>query len=93
LLAGFAGVTALWLAFTATGGLLAQQSQRTQGKQPSVLLFGAIVLGSAVTALAEEAGLRGFMQAPLEALVGPAAAICTTSLVFVLIHLSHVNAR
>jgi membrane protease YdiL (CAAX protease family) len=54
-----------------------------------VYLFGAIILGAAVTALAEEAGLRGFMQAPLEVLVGPAPAICITSFVFVLIHLSH----
>jgi membrane protease YdiL (CAAX protease family) len=89
LLAGFAGVTALWLGFAATGDLLAQHSQRSQSNLPPVFLFGAIILGAAVTALAEEAGLRGFMQAPLEVLVGPVPAICTTSLVFVLIHLSH----
>lgn len=89
LLAGFAGVTALWLIFAATGDLLARQSQRSQANLPPVFLFGAIILGAAVTALAEEAGLRGFMQAPLEVLVGPVPAISTTSLVFVLIHLSH----
>ena len=89
LLAGCAGVSALWLCFAATGGLLAQQSQRSQAILPPLFLFGAIIIGAAVTALAEEAGLRGFMQAPLEALMGPLPAIATTSLLFVLIHLSH----
>jgi membrane protease YdiL (CAAX protease family) len=48
-----------------------------------------VIVSAAVTALGEEAGLRGFMQAPLEARCGPAAAIGATTAAFVLIHASH----
>jgi membrane protease YdiL (CAAX protease family) len=89
LIAGFAAVAALWLSFAATGYLFAEQAQRPQTNVPVVFLLGAIVIGAAVTALAEEGGLRGFMQVPLEYLIGPAPAIVTTSVLFVLIHLSH----
>jgi membrane protease YdiL (CAAX protease family) len=86
--AGFAAVTALWLSYAAAGDLFTEQAQRPRTNVPFVFLLGAIVIGAAVTALAEEGGLRGFMQVPLECLIGPAPAIVTTSILFVLIHLS-----
>ncbi len=89
LLAGLAAVTFLWLCFVASGSLSAQAPQGSQAGWPPIVLLGAIIISAAVTAISEEGGLRGFMQAPLERLIGPAPAIATTSLLFVLIHLSH----
>ena len=89
LLAGLAAVASLWLLFAASGYLSAQTPQRPQADLSPILLIGAVIIGSAVAAISEEGGLRGFMQAPLERLVGPAPAIATTSLIFVLIHLTH----
>jgi membrane protease YdiL (CAAX protease family) len=89
LLAGFAAVTSLWLLFAASGYLTAQPPQTSQAGLPFFVLLGASIIAAAVTAIAEEGGLRGFMQAPLERLVGPAPAIAITSFFFVLIHLSH----
>jgi len=89
LLAGLAAVTSLWLCFAASGNLSAQAPQGSQPDWPPIVLLGAVIISAAVTAISEEGGLRGFMQAPLEGLLGPAPAIATTSLLFVLIHLSH----
>jgi membrane protease YdiL (CAAX protease family) len=89
LFAGVTAVTSLWLALAASGYLSAQPPQHSQIQLPPLVLFGTIIIGAAVTAIAEEGGLRGFMQAPLESLIGPAPAILTTSVFFVLIHLSH----
>jgi membrane protease YdiL (CAAX protease family) len=88
LLAGLCAITSLWLLFAASGYLSAQSSTGQANLSPTFLV-GAVVLGAAVTAIAEEGGLRGFMQMPLECLIGPTAAVATTSIVFVLIHLSH----
>ena len=88
-LAGLAAVASLWLLFAASGYLSAQTPQGSEGDLPPMVLLGAIIIGAAVTAIAEEGGLRGFMQAPLERLIGPVPAIATTSVFFVLIHLSH----
>jgi len=88
-LAGLAGVVTLWLLFAASGYLPAQATHSNETDLPPLVLLGAIVIGAAVTAIAEEGGIRGFMQARLERLVGPAAAIATTSVFFALIHLSH----
>jgi membrane protease YdiL (CAAX protease family) len=89
LLAGFAGVLSLWLLFAASGYLSAQPTQASQSDLPPLVLLGATLIAAAVAAIAEEGGLRGFMQAPLERLIGPAPAIVITSCFFVLIHLSH----
>ncbi len=89
LLAGLAGIVSLWLFFAVFRFLSAQAPQSSEVDLPPMVLFGAIIISAAVTAIAEEGGLRGFMQAPLERLIGPVPAIATTSLFFVLIHLSH----
>ena len=89
LLAGAAAVAALWSLYAASSSLSAHAPHHSQVGLSPVFLIGAVFIGAAVTAIAEEGGLRGFMQAPLERLVGPVPAIATTSLLFVLIHLSH----
>jgi membrane protease YdiL (CAAX protease family) len=89
LLAGVAGVTSLWLLFAAAGQLSVRSPQGVPSNLDPVLLAGAVVIGAAVAAISEEGGLRGFMQAPLERLIGPVPAIATTSICFVLIHLTH----
>jgi membrane protease YdiL (CAAX protease family) len=88
-LAGLAAISSLWLLFAALGRLSMQAPRGAEADLPLGFVVGAIVIGAAVTAIAEEGGLRGFMQAPLERLIGPAPAIATTSVCFVLIHLSH----
>jgi membrane protease YdiL (CAAX protease family) len=89
LLAGLAAIASLWLLYAASGQLSASPAQRPQPDLSPVVLFGAIVIGAGATALAEEVGLRGFMQAPLESVIGPGRAIAATAICFVLIHLSH----
>jgi membrane protease YdiL (CAAX protease family) len=89
LLAGFAAVTSLWLLFAASGFLSTPPARAPEADLPFGVLLGAAIIAAAITALAEEGGLRGFMQAPLERLIGPAPAIAITSVFFVLIHLSH----
>jgi membrane protease YdiL (CAAX protease family) len=56
---------------------------------PKVVGWIVIVVSSIVAGICEETGFRGYMQVPLENKFGPVAAICITSLVFMLIHLSH----
>jgi len=51
--------------------------------------FAIIVMSSIVAAIAEEAGFRGYMQAPLEKKYGVTVAIVVTSFIFTAIHLSH----
>ena len=48
-----------------------------------------IIMGSIVAGICEETGFRGYMQVPLERKWGPSAAIIVTSIIFMLIHLSH----
>jgi membrane protease YdiL (CAAX protease family) len=89
LLGGLAAVTSLWLLYAAAGNLSAPGLRAPEADLPFIVLLGATIIAAAVTAIAEEGGLRGFMQAPLERLIGPAPAIAITSFFFVLIHLSH----
>jgi membrane protease YdiL (CAAX protease family) len=46
-------------------------------------------MSSIVAGICEETGFRGYMQVPLEKKYGPGPAIILTSVVFMLIHLSH----
>jgi len=48
-----------------------------------------IIMGSIVAGICEETGFRGYMQVPLESKWSPPAAIVITSIVFMLIHLTH----
>jgi membrane protease YdiL (CAAX protease family) len=48
-----------------------------------------IVMSSVVAGICEETGFRGYMQVPLEKKFGPLVGIAITSLVFMLIHLTH----
>ena len=89
LLAGLAAVTCLWLLYAAFGYLSTPPPRASEAGLPLIVLLGAALVAAAVTAIAEEGGLRGFMQTPLERLLGPAPAIAISSFFFVLIHLSH----
>jgi membrane protease YdiL (CAAX protease family) len=56
---------------------------------PAVVLV--VLMASAVAGFGEEAGFRGFLQAPLERRYGPVAAILITGTLFGLGHASHAS--
>jgi len=56
---------------------------------PLWVAYLIIIMSSVTAAIVEEAGFRGYMQAPLEKRYGTAPAIFITSLVFTTIHLGH----
>ena len=90
LLACGSAVAGVWAAFASLRGVLHITPQLGDvAKFPLITVAAAIVMGSIVAGVAEEAGFRGFMQLPLERAYGPTAAIATTSVIFTLIHLSH----
>jgi membrane protease YdiL (CAAX protease family) len=86
LLAGTLAIMCLWLVFAALGSEESQPSPGREATLPAGILLMFVIVGSAVTALGEEGGLRGFMQTPLEQRFGPRAAIAMTAVTFVLIH-------
>jgi membrane protease YdiL (CAAX protease family) len=86
LLAGTLAITCLWLLFAASGHLERQAVPGREALLPTGTLVALIIIGSAVTAIGEEGGLRGFMQAPLERRVGPRMAIIMSAATFVVIH-------
>jgi membrane protease YdiL (CAAX protease family) len=86
LLAGGAAIAALWFVFAAFGGFAGQVTPGREATLGRAVLLASVIVSAAVTALGEEAGLRGFMQAPLETRLGPAPAIAATTIVFVVIH-------
>jgi membrane protease YdiL (CAAX protease family) len=86
LLAGGAAIAALWFVFASVGGFEGQVTPGREATLGRTLLLASIVVSAAVTAIGEEAGLRGFMQAPLEARLGPGPAIAATTIAFVVIH-------
>jgi membrane protease YdiL (CAAX protease family) len=90
---GLLGVLALWLVYAALGGFSQSStpSRPTSNLSTPVLLI-AITMGAAVTAIGEEAGFRGYMQATLETRFAPGAAILITGIAFALAHLSHGTA-
>lgn len=90
LIAGGSAVAAVWALFAALRGLLHIANPANDLSQfPMVTIIAAIVMGSAVAGVAEEAGFRGYMQLPLERAYGPVMAVATTSVVFTLVHLTH----
>ncbi len=56
---------------------------------PLWVAWPVLVMGSIVAGICEETGFRGYMQAPIEKKYGPSAGIIITSIIFMLIHLSH----
>jgi membrane protease YdiL (CAAX protease family) len=56
---------------------------------PKWVAWAILVMSSMVAGICEETGFRGYMQVPLEKKYGPAKAIILTSMVFMVIHLSH----
>jgi membrane protease YdiL (CAAX protease family) len=89
LLAGGAAIAALWFVFAAVGGFEGQVTPGREATLGRAVLLASVVVSAAVTALGEEAGLRGFMQAPLETRLGPGPAIAATTIAFVVIHAGH----
>lgn len=90
LTAGVLGVLALWLTYAALGNLNGPPPVgREVAAMPLWALISAVVASAAVTAIAEEAGLRGYMQTPIEERYGAVAAIALSTIVFVMVHLSH----
>jgi CAAX protease family protein len=90
LLAGGAGAAAVWAAFAGLRGVLHIANQAGDVTRfPMLTVVAAILMGSAVAGVAEEAGFRGYMQRPLERAYGPGIAIAVTSVVFTLLHLTH----
>jgi membrane protease YdiL (CAAX protease family) len=86
LVAGALAVTCLWLLFAAAGKLAVQLPAGREAQLPAAVLLAFVIVSAAVTAIGEEAGLRGFMQTRLEWRFGPRVAIAVTAFVFVLIH-------
>jgi membrane protease YdiL (CAAX protease family) len=62
---------------------------RILDNMPLWVAFTVVIMSSIVAGICEETGFRGYMQAPLEKKYGPSRAIIITSVIFVLIHLSH----
>ncbi|HEY3053003.1 MAG TPA: CPBP family intramembrane glutamic endopeptidase [Thermoanaerobaculia bacterium] len=90
LIAGGLGVAAVWATFAALRGVLHIIPPADNiARFPVWTIFAAIMMGSAVAGVAEEAGFRGYMQLPLERAYGPLVAVGTTSILFTLVHLSH----
>jgi membrane protease YdiL (CAAX protease family) len=58
-------------------------------QMPRASAWLIIIMSSIVAGICEETGFRGYMQVLLERKWGPAAGIIITSVVFMLIHLSH----
>jgi membrane protease YdiL (CAAX protease family) len=56
---------------------------------PLWVAWAVLIMGSIVAGICEETGFRGYMQVPLENEYGPSRAIIITSIIFMLIHLSH----
>jgi membrane protease YdiL (CAAX protease family) len=90
LLGGGLAVAAVWASFAALRGFLHIAAPTIDvSRFPLVTVIAAIVMGSAVAGVAEEAGFRGYMQLPLERAYGPGIAVATTSVLFTLVHLTH----
>ena len=62
---------------------------RILDNMPLWVAFTVLIMSSIVAGICEETGFRGYMQAPLEKKYGPPSAIIVTSVIFMLIHLSH----
>lgn len=89
-----AGVTAVasavWLLFAWSRLVpLAMPAAPDLSSYPWWTILLSVLMGAAVSGIAEEAAFRGYMQSILEDWAGPADAILITSLFFGLVHFSH----
>jgi membrane protease YdiL (CAAX protease family) len=91
LMAGVPGVAALWAFFWALHNLVHVPSSAPGdlSRYSVATVAAVIVVGSAVAAVAEEAGFRGYMQVPLERAYGPTKTILFVSILFSLAHFTH----
>jgi membrane protease YdiL (CAAX protease family) len=62
---------------------------KTLDNMPLWVAWAVLIMSSIVAGICEETGFRGYMQVPLENKYGPFAGIIITSIIFMLIHLSH----
>jgi membrane protease YdiL (CAAX protease family) len=82
--------SAVWLVFAWSRVVpLPMPAAQDVSAYPWWTILLSVLMGAAVSGIAEEAGFRGYMQSALEEWAGPAAAIVITSVFFGLIHLSH----
>jgi len=88
-LSGATAIAALWFLFAAVSGFEGHVTLGREATLGHTVLLMSVVVSAAVTAIGEEAGLRGFMQSPLEARLGPVVAIAATTTAFVFIHAGH----
>ncbi len=58
-------------------------------KFPLWAAWAILIMSSVVAGICEEAGFRGYMQAPLEKKHGAATAVIITSVFFTVVHLTH----
>jgi len=90
LMAGGLSVVALWLTYAALGNFnRAVPLSREAATAPMWVLISAVIMSAAVTAIAEESGFRGYMQVPIEERFGAAIAVGVSTILFVMVHISH----
>jgi len=89
--AGLLGLLALVLFQNVYGRLVSLPAQASEDLSavPTFTLFVSLMMSALVAGIAEESGLRGYMQGPLEKRYGPTVAILLTGLVFGFMHFTH----
>ena len=89
--AGVAGVAAaVWLLLAWSRIVrLPMPTMPDVAAYPPLTILVSVLMGAAVSGIAEEAAFRGYVQSALEEWSGPFAAILTTSVLFGLAHFSH----
>jgi len=89
-MAGGLSVVALWLTYAALGNFNRPVPLSHEAATlPMWALISAVIMSAAVTAIAEESGFRGYMQVPIEERFGAAVAVGVSSIIFVMVHISH----
>ncbi len=90
LIAGGLTVVTLWLVYAALGNLNRPVPlSREAATAPMWALISAVIVSAAATAIAEEAGFRGYMQVPIEERFGATVAVGVSTIMFVMVHVSH----
>jgi membrane protease YdiL (CAAX protease family) len=62
---------------------------KTLENMPLWVAWPVLIMSSIVAGVCEETGFRGYLQVPIEKKYGPSMGIIITSVIFMLIHLSH----